>query len=191
MTMKSFLRISTLAALTLPLIASAQQAPQTPPAQQPQANSAATKTAPAKPAPAKKAVVWNDDNIGSIRSSADNYQIVQAQQEEAQKAADKQSASNQPAADSSGAKTAEQLDSMIASKSHDLAGEQDYVKNLQKQVADPTLTGTDRQRLEWRLKSHTVTEQTLQSDIKQLQADKDALAKKQAASSSSSQPQSR
>lgn len=190
MTMKSFLRISALAALTLPLIASAQQAPQTPPAQQPQANSAATKTAPAKPAPAKKAVVWNDDNIGSVRSSADNYQIVQTQQAEAQKAADKQSASNQPAADSSGAKTAEQLDSMIASKSHDLAGEQDYVKNLQKQVADPTLTGTDRQRLEWRLKSHTVTEQTLQSDIKQLQTDKDALAKKQAASSSSSQPQS-
>lgn len=190
MTMKSFLRISTLAALTLQLAASAQQAPQTPPAQQSQANSATTKTAPAKPAPAKKAVVWNDDNIGSIRSSADNYQMAQAQQEEAQKAAAaKQGATNQPAANSSG-KTAEQLDSMIASKSHELAGEQDYLKNLQKQVNDPTVTGTDRQRLEWRLKSHSVTEQTLQSDIKQLQADKDALAKKQGASSSSSQPQS-
>jgi len=190
MTMKSFLRISTVAALALPLIASAQQAPQTPPAQQAQANSAAAKTTPAKPAPAKKAVVWNDDNIGSVRSSADTYQIAQAQQEEAQKAAAKQGDANQPPANSSAPKTAEQLDSMIASKSHDLAGEQDYLKNLQKQVSDPTVTGTDRQRLEWRLKSHTVTEQTLQSDIKQLQADKDALAKKQAASSSSSQPQS-
>ena len=189
MMLKTVLRISMMAALAAPLAASAQQAPQTP-AQPSQAKSAPAKTAPVKPA-AKKAVVWTDDNIGSVRSSADSYRIAQAQEAEGQKAAPKQSASNQTAAaDSTGPKTIDQADSMIAAKSHDLAGEQEYVKTLQKQVNDPTVTGTERKRIEWRLQSHTATTQNLQSEIKQLEADKDALAKKQAASDSSSQPQS-
>lgn len=186
MTLKTAFRITIMAAIAAPLAASAQQVPQTP-AQQSQ--SAPAKTAPVKPA-AKKTVVWTDDNIGSVRSSADSYQIAQEQQAEAQKNSAKQGASNQTAAaDSTGPKTIDQADSMIAAKSHDLAGEQDYLKTLQKKVNDPTITGVEKKRLEWRLQSHTATTQTLQSEIKQLQADKDALAKKQAANSSS-QPQS-
>lgn len=185
MTLKSSLRVLAVAILAVPLVASAQQAQQTPPAQQ----QAAT-PAPAKPAPAKHAVVWTDDNIGSVRSSADNYQMAQAQDKAAQQTAAKQGASSQVAADPSVPKTVQQADSMIAAKSHDLAGEQSYLKDLQKQVSDPTITGIEKERLEWRLKSHTVTEQTLQSQVKQLQSDRDALAKKPAPSnSSSSQPQ--
>lgn len=186
MKMKSFLRISVAAALAFPLIASAQQTQQAAPAQQSQA-----KAAPAKPARAKKAVVWTDENIGSVRSSADNYRIAQTQEKEAQQTAAKQTNANQPAAtDSSAPKTIQQADSMIAAKSHDLAGEQEYLKSLQKDVNNPAITGIDKERLEWRLQSHTITAQTLQSNIKQLQADRDALAKKQPASTSSSQPQS-
>ena len=185
MTLKTVFRMSIMAALVAPLVASARQTPSQAPAQQSQ--SAPAKTAPVKPA-AKKTVVWTDDNIGSVRSSADSYQIAREQQAEAQKAAAKQGASNQTAAaDSTGPKTIEQADTMIAAKSHDLAGEQDYLKTLQKKVNDPTITGLEKKRLEWRLQSHTATTQTLQSEIKQLQSDKDALAKKQAAAS---QPQS-
>ncbi len=186
MNLKTLLRISILAALALPLMAFAQQPPASSAAQQPQ-----QKAAPAKPATTKKAVVWTDDNIGSVRSTADNYQMAQAQEKAAQQDAAKQAGKKQPAAaDASGPQTIEQADSMIAAKSHDLAGEQEYLKNLQKDVNNPAITGTDKKRLEWRLQSHTITAQTLQSDIKQLQADKDALAKQQAASGSSSQPQS-
>lgn len=186
MNLKTLLRISILAALALPPTAFAQQSSSSSAAPGPQ-----QKSAPVKPAAGKKAVVWTDDNIGSVRSTADNYQMAQAQEKAAQQDAAKQAGKNQPAAaDSSGPKTVQEADSMIAAKSHDLAGEQEYLKNLQKNVNNPAITGTDKKRLEWRLQSHTVTAQTLQSDIKQLQADKDALAKKQAASGSSSQPQS-
>jgi len=187
--MKSISRISFAVTVMLAgsLVAFAQQ-----PAQAPAAQKQQGKPAPAKPA----AKVWTDDDLSSLRSPSDDYQIEQAKEKEAQKAAAQQTPSTQIAAvDGSKPKTVQQADGMIADKQHILSSEQDYLQRLQKQANDPSAVGLEKKRLEWRLQSHAATAQHLASEIKQLQADRDALAKKAPAaagnsSSSAAQPQS-
>jgi len=146
-------------------------------AQQPSPSAAAQKQR-AKPA----AKVWTDDDLSSLRSPSDDYLIEQTKEKEAQKAAAQQTASTQIApVDGSKPKTVQQADSMIAGKQRTLSSEQNYLQHLQKQVSDPSAVGLEKKRLEWRLQSHTATAQHLESEIKRLQADKDALAKKAAA----------
>lgn len=202
--MNSASRISIALAFTVAggLAAGAQQPPQQAPAQKEQAKaSSAPKVAPLKPAPAKP-VVWTDDNIGGVRTSSDNYMIDQQRAQEAAKAAAQQKAATdaKSAQDQSGTfpvaqvKTAQEADAAIAKKQTDLANEQDYIKHVQIELSQNP-TGVEKQRLEWRLKSRSMTVQTLQSQIKELQDEKGALAKKPApsastSSSSSSQPQS-
>jgi murein L,D-transpeptidase YcbB/YkuD len=179
MTMKTFSRILLLASFTLAgvLLAHAQQPSQ----------SAAPQKQEAKPAAAKPAAkVWTDDDLTSLRSPADDYQMQQEEEKKAQAAAAQ--ASSKPVADPSMPKTVQQAESMIADKSRYLTSEQDYLQRLQKQLKDTAPTGLEKERLEWRLKSHTATTQTLQSQIKQLEADKAALAKKAASGNSNSAP---
>jgi len=185
--MKSISRISFAVAFALAgsLLAFAQQPAQAPAAQKQQAE-----PAPAKPA----AKVWTDDNLSSLRSPADDYQIQQAEEKKAQEAAAQQAASKQTAvADASMPKTVQQANGMIADKSRVLTSEQDYLQGLQKRLKDNSATGLEKKRLEWRLKSHTATAQHLASEIKQLQADRNALARKAPAgnsANSAAQPQS-
>lgn len=180
-TMKIFSRILLLASFILAgvVLAHAQQPSQSAAPQKQQAKPAPAKAAPARP-PAK---VWTDDDLTSLRSPADDYQMQQQEEKKAQAAAAQES--SKPVADPSMPKTVQEADSMIADKSRYLTSEQDYLQRLQKQLKDTAPTGIEKERLEWRLKSHTVTTQTLQSQIKQLEADKAALAKKTAASGNS------
>jgi len=188
MTMKIFSRILLLASFIFAgvLLAHAQEPSQSAAPQKQQEKPAPAKAAPAKPA----AKVWTDDDLTSLRSPADDYQIEQQQEKQAQQAAAQQGASKQPAAavDPSMPKTVQQADSMIADKSRYLTSEQDYLQRLQQKLKDTSVTGIEKERLEWRLKSHTVTTQTLQSQIKQLEADKAALTKKTASGNSNSAP---
>jgi hypothetical protein len=131
---------------------------------------------------AKKTKVWTDDNIDSLRSPSDTYQMQEEQERNAQKTA-KQAASTGTTSVPAGSqpKTVQQADSMIAEKQTLLASQKDYLQRLQKQVSDPETKGLEKTRLEWRLKSYTATTQHTQADLAQLQAEKDALAKKAAA----------
>lgn len=140
------------------------------------------------PAKTKKAAkVWTDDNIGSVRTAADDYMIEQQKEQEVQQAATEQEAVQKAAAAKADAaptwpqpKTVDQADQMIAQKQHFLSSEQSMVQELQKEVNDPAVTGFERTRIEWRLKSHSVTVQDTKTDVSQLEADKKALEKKAA-----------
>jgi len=153
------------------LTATAQQASQ----------AAAPQKQEAKPATAKTTKVWSDDDLSSLRSAADNYQAEQAKEKEAQKAAAQQASPQTAVADASKPKTVQQADGMIADKQRTFASEQEYLEQVKKQANDPSVSGLEKKRVEWRLESHTATAQHLASEIKQLQADRDALAKKAAA----------
>jgi hypothetical protein len=184
MTMRIFSRILLLVSFVLAgvLLAHAQQPSQSAAPQKQQERPAPAKAAPAKPA----AKVWTDDDLTSLRSPADDYQMQQEEEKKAQAAAAQ--ASSKPVADPSMPKTVQEADSMIADKSRYLTSEQDYLQRLQQKLKDTSVTGIEKERLEWRLKSHTATTQTLQSQIKQLEADKAALAKKTASGNSTSAP---
>ena len=137
----------------------------------------------AKPTAAKTAKVWSDDDLSSLRSPSDNYQIEQAKEKEAQKATAQEASTQAAVVDASKPKTVQQADGMIADKQRTFASEQEYLQQVKKQANDPSVSGLEKKRLEWRLESHTATAQHLASEIKQLQADRDALAKKPAAGS--------
>lgn len=149
---------------------------------QQQASQTAAPQKQAKPAAAKTAKVWSDDDLSSLRSPADNYQIEQTKEKEAQKAAAQQASTQTAVADGSKPKTVQQADGMIADKQRTFASEQEYLQQVKQQANDPSVSGLEKKRLEWRLESHTATAQHLASQIKQLQADRDALAKKPTAS---------
>lgn len=137
------------------------------------------------PKKAKAAKVWTDDNIGSVRTAADDYEIQQQQEQEAQQQAAAKQAADQKAAAAPPTwpkpKTIQEADQMIAQKQHFLTSEQGMVQELQKQLQDPTVTGFQRTRVEWRLKSHTVTSQQARDAVNQLEQDKKDLEKKTAA----------
>jgi hypothetical protein len=130
---------------------------------------------------AKKPKVWTDDNIDSLRSPSDDY-LIQRQRESEEQAAAKKAASQTAPAGPTGQRpaTVQQADTMIAQKQQLLASQREYLQQLQKLVSDPATTGLEKTRLEWRLKSYTATTQQTQADVAQLQAQKEALAKKAA-----------
>lgn len=199
--MRIFTRILLLISFILAgvLLANAQQAPQTAPAQNPPAKTAAQKPAPRKP------FVWTDDNIDNVRSAADDYQVQQAKEKAAQQAAAQQAAA-QKAAAAAAAKndrknlypapkvsSVQQADEDIAQRGKAISSEQGYLQEVQKRLANTNPTGIERERLEWRLKSHAATVRHLQNQIKDLEAQKSALEKQPQSgskSNSSSAPQS-
>lgn len=136
------------------------------------------------PAP-KKAKVWTDDNIGSVRTPADDYQIQQQlqheQQQQAQQAAAQQAAAQTAQTAGPAPKNVKQADSMIAAKKQALADQQQYLQRVQKDLNNPNNSDLDRTRLDWRMKSHTASEQQTQAQLKQLEEERAALAKKEAA----------
>ncbi|HEV2206521.1 MAG TPA: hypothetical protein VGR36_08275 [Candidatus Acidoferrales bacterium] len=148
---------------------------------------------PAKQAKPKPAKVWTDDNIGSVRSASDDYIIEQQKEKQAeQQTAAKQAADQKAAAADASApptwpkpKSIQEADQMISQKQQFLSSEQNTLKELQNQVNDPTVTGFERTRVEWRLKSHTVTAQQARDAVKQLEDDKKELEKKEAADKNS------
>ncbi|MDE3110438.1 MAG: hypothetical protein KGL02_10920 [Acidobacteriota bacterium] len=147
-------------------------------AAQPANQSQAQSPAPQKPK------VWTDDNIDSVRTPSDDYQIQQ-QQEQAQKQQAQQAAAQQAAAQAAQAagpapKTVKQADSMIAAKKQALVDQQQYLQSLQKDLNNPNNSDLDRTRLDWRMKSHTASEQQTQGQLKQLEEQRAALAKKEA-----------
>jgi hypothetical protein len=130
----------------------------------------------------KKPKVWTDDNLSSLRSPADVYQDEQQKQKEAQDTA-KEPGSAPPASTeprTQSPKTVQDADAMIAKEQSDLAAAQDYVQQLKSQVNDPTLNDKEKERLQWRLKSRSLTADQLQSDLAELQKEKETLAKKAA-----------
>jgi len=136
---------------------------------------------------AKKPKVWTDDNIASVRTPADNFEIQQEQEEEAQQA--KAEAAAQAASVAEPApKTVQQADSKIAAKKQQLADQQQYLQRLQKDVNNPNNSSLDQLRLNWRLKSHTASEQQTEAQLKQLESEKAALAKKEAAEAAKKKP---
>lgn len=141
--------------------------------------------------PAKKAKVtkvWTDDNIGSVRSASDDYIIEQQNEKQAEQQADAKQAADAKAAAAPPTwpkpKSIQEADQMISQKQQFLSSEQDTLKQLQNQANDPTVTGFERTRVEWRLKSHTVTAQQARDAVKQLEDDKKELEKKEAADKS-------
>jgi hypothetical protein len=130
----------------------------------------------------KKPKVWTDDNLSSLRSPADVYHDEQQKQKEAQdttkEAASAPPTSTEPRTQSP--KTVQEADAMIAKEQSDLAAAQDYVQQLKSQVNDPTLNDKEKERLQWRLKSRSLTAEQLQSDLAELQKEKETLAKKAA-----------
>jgi hypothetical protein len=148
------------------------------------ASQTAPKTQAQSPAP-KKPKVWTDDNIDSVRTPSDDFQIQQAKAQEAQQAAAKKSAAQAAAQAAANAgptpKTAKQADSMIAQKKNELANQQSYLQRLQKDMNNPDNSSVDQMRLDWRMKSHTASAEQTESQLKQLEDEKAALAKKEAA----------
>src|SRR5579875_2598894 len=198
-TMKIFARILLLASFIVAgvLLAHAQQ-----PSQNSQAQNSPAKAAAQKPAPPKP-FVWTDDNIDNVRSAADDYQVEQAKEKAAEQAAAKQAAAQKAAAAAKNEQknlwpvpkvtSVQQANQDIAQKSRDLTAEQDYVQQLQKRLANTDPSGTEKMRLEWRLKSHSMTVQHLQNQVKDLEKQKAALEKQSQSGSkpnSASTPQS-
>jgi hypothetical protein len=149
----------------------------------------AASQSPAQSQAAKKPKVWTDDNIGAVRTPADDYQMQEQQQQQAQQAAAAKAQEEAAAQARAGAapapKTVQQADSMIAAKKSELADQQQYLQQVQKDASNPNNSDLDNLRLDWRLKSHTASEQQTAAQLKQLEAERAALAKKEAAEKAS------
>lgn len=130
---------------------------------------------------AKTPRVWTNDNIASVRTASDDYQIQQAREKEAQEAAAKKAAAQAARAVGPKPKSIKQADSMIAQKKRHLANQQAYLQRLQKDMNNPGNSSVEQMRLNWRLKSHTASEKRTQADLAKLEAEKTSLAKKEAA----------
>ena len=124
------------AVLALALSSPAQQASQN------STNSAASKRKTATPKPKTK--VWTDDNIGSVRTPADNYEEKQETKAELKDASDKQAvAGGQSAASTqpkdhppllSNPKTVGSADNMIAWEDRDIAAQTEFIGKLQQEL---------------------------------------------------------
>lgn len=160
------------------------------------ATALAQKTAPPAPklqtqsqAP-QKPKVWTNENIVSLRSPAEEYEIREAQKRQAQQAAAAKaaaaSAAQATAAIGAPPKTVHQANSLIASKKRDLAEEQQYLQRVRKAASNPNNSPLEQERLNWRLKSHTISAEQEAAQLKVLEKDKAALAKKEASTSANS-----
>lgn len=150
----------------------AQAAPQT-----------TTDQALAKKAP-KKTKVWTDDNIDSLRSPADEYQMQQEQEKE-QSETSTQPAAKQGRPQSSAqhgmypvpvVKTPQQADQIITSDQQDIKEQQDSIKQTEQELA--TAPDSYKARLNWRINSRKAAVARLQTQIADLQKQKDALQTK-------------
>lgn len=137
----------------------------------------------------KKSVVWTDDNIASVRSSSDDYQIQQqdkkneTQQASAQKpsvGASEDSKSGRPIPE---VKTVQQADDLIARDKQEIQSEQDYIQQTQKELA--SAPDSYKPRLGWRIQSRTNTITELQNEISAVQKQRVALSKQPPADVSS------
>jgi hypothetical protein len=156
----------------------------------------AQKTVPPTPEPQaqsqapQKTKVWTNDNIDSLRTPADDYEIQEAQKRQAQQAAAAKAAAESKAQAAAALgpapKSVKQADSMIASKKRDLAEQQQYLQRVRKDASNPNNSSLDQLRLNWRLKSHTISAEQTAAQLKQLEKDKAALAKKEANASTNS-----
>lgn len=127
----------------------------------------------------KKPKVWTNDDVGSLRSPADVY--AQDEQKDAQQATPKQTAPSQGDAVQPAVPkptTVHEADDLIARQKSDLVAAKGYVEDLKNQINDPTLSDKAKERLEWRLKSRSLTVDQIQTNLTELQKDRDALAKK-------------
>ena len=144
----------------------------------------------AQPQAPQKPKVWTDDNIKSLRTPADDYEIQEQKRRQAQQAAAAKSAAaaaaQAAAALGPAPKTAQQADSMIASKKRDLTEQQQYLQKVRKAASNPNNSPLEQTRLNWRLKSHTISAEQTAAQLKQLEKDKAALAKKEAKASPNS-----
>lgn len=132
----------------------------------------------------KKPVEWTNDNIGAVRSPADDY-VIQEQEVQAQAAAAKQVA----AADNTAAgaaqtdtlppdltpKTADEADAMIVREKADLASEQQYVAQTKKDLV--TAPESEKARLQWRVESRGQIIERVQHNIAELEKRKATFAK--------------
>jgi hypothetical protein len=134
---------------------------------------------------AKKPKVWTNDNIDSVRTPADDYQVQQQQEQQAAQAAAEKKAAQDAAVPGPAPKTVQQADSMIAAKKGELANQQQYLQRLQKDLNNPKNSDLDKTRLDWRLKSHTASEEQTQAQLKQLEDQRAALEKKDDAKAAS------
>lgn len=135
---------------------------------------------------AKKPKVWTDDNIDSVRKPSDLYE-----EQEAQKAAADQAAKEKadalaklpsPPAGFIKPTTAEQVKQLLTKAQSDLKDQQDYVQQTQKELATAT-DPSDKERLQWRIKSRTEIISRMQDNIAALEKDRATLEKTSADSS--------
>lgn len=165
--------------------------------QQPaQAPANAAKPKAQTPAP-KKPVVWTDDNIASVRSSSDVYQMEQEQSSAAQPAPAQKPAAAPAGGSESGRpvpviKTAQQADDLVARDKQEIQQQQDYIQQTQKELA--SAPDSYKPRLGWRIQSRTSIINELQNEISAVEKQKQALEKQPPAgtgSKPSSAPPSR
>ena len=143
----------------------------------------------------KKPVEWTNDNIGNLRSPADDYAI---QEQQAQSQAAKQSATPDKATSNDGQadnalppdlqpKTAAEADTMIARENAELASEKEYVAQTQKDLA--TAPEAEKARLQWRVQSRGQIIERIQHNIAALEKLKSAFSKSGAQADASSPSQ--
>lgn len=150
------------------------------------------KTAPAKPAPK----VWTGDDLTSLRTPADDFARQQQAEAAAAAAAKQQASSAKPSQAAphdhppllSNPKTSEAADNMIAWEDRDLAAQQEYVERLKNQL--DSAPPDQKAHLEQTIADEMKTIAAIQQEKQGLVQQKQQLEKKQAASNSSSQPQS-
>lgn len=147
----------------------------------------ASSSASKQSAQINKPKVWTDDNIGSVRSPSDLYQLQEAKaaQDTASKQAGSAQATAAPAVKVEGnlpnipaPTTVAQADALIKQEQAELASQQEYVEETKKEQANAP--DSEKDRLGWRIKSRTEVMGRIQAEIAQLQAEKDALRKKPA-----------
>lgn len=126
------------AVLALALASSAQQAAQN------SAHSSASKRKTAAPKPKTK--VWTDDNIGSVRTPADNYEERQEARADLKEASATQPVGSSQTTGSaqqpkdhppllSNPKTVDSADQMIGWEDRDIAAQTEFIGNLQQELA--------------------------------------------------------
>lgn len=168
--------------VALLMVSASSLAPSTASAQQQtQSSSQTQKQAPKKPK------VWTDDDVTSLRSPADAYAQAEQKQKDAEGTATNEAAGAQtvnPSANLPVPKTVREADGFIAEKKQAIDSEQAYVNSAKKDLENPSMPDKERQRLQWRVQARSQYVDKMKSDMAALQAQRDALAKKDAAGGS-------
>ena len=167
-------------------------------ARQQTSQTAAPQKREAKPAPAKSAKVWTDDDVSSLRSPADAYVAEKSAESAAAADAAKQAAAAKQVAAKpaqphdtappalSNPKTTEDADKMIAWEDRDIAAQQQFAQELQKQLdaAPPD----QQEHLQKALQERMQIIASTQRERDGIAAQKEKLEKKPAAGSNAAAP---